>query len=158
MLRKDVQGPLVVGPTCFNKVIAGVASFTSTEAVEVLPVPPLVELTVTELFFNPAVLPVTLTERVHDSPAGRLTPVTLTLEEPAAAVAVPPQELTILGVAATTSPAGRVSVKLTPLNVVEVFGLLMVNDNVVEPPVRIGFAANDLLMTGGATTVKEDVP
>ena len=35
-------------------------------AVEVLPVPPFVEVTVTELLFAPAVVPVTFTENVHE--------------------------------------------------------------------------------------------
>jgi hypothetical protein len=41
---------------------------TDTLAVEVLPVPPLVELTVTLLLLAPTVLPVTLTVMVHDPP------------------------------------------------------------------------------------------
>ena len=64
-VRKDVHGPVAVGPTCFTKLMAGAGSLTSTLAVSVLPVPPLVEATVTELVLRPAVLPVTLTENVQ---------------------------------------------------------------------------------------------
>ena len=51
---------------------------TVIDAFEVLPVPPSVEVTVTLLFFTPAVVPVTLTETVHDAlparvPADKLT-------------------------------------------------------------------------------------
>jgi len=44
---------------------------TVTEAFDVLPVPPLVELTVTLLFFTPAVVPCTLIETVQDAPGAR---------------------------------------------------------------------------------------
>jgi hypothetical protein len=123
-----------------------------------LPVPPFVDATVTELVFKPVVLPVTFTETVHEAPAAKLTPVKLMVDEPAVAVAVPPHELDNPGVAATTKPAGNESEKLTPVSVVAVLGLFMVNASVVEFPVKIGFAVNALLMTGGATTVSDDVP
>jgi len=138
--------------------MAGAGSFTNTLAVSVLPVPPLVEPTVTELVLSPVVEPVTLTVMVQLEPAVRLAPLKLTVDEPAVAVAVPPQEFVKLGVAATTKPAGSESVKLTPVNVVAVFGLLMENVNVVELPVKIGFAVNTFWMTGGATTVRDEVP
>jgi hypothetical protein len=67
-VRKDVHGPLAVGPTCFDKLMAGAGSFTSTFAVEVLPVPPLVEPTVTELVLSPVVVPCTSTVMVQVSP------------------------------------------------------------------------------------------
>ena len=81
------------------------------------------------------------------------------VDEPATAVMVPPPHVPDkpLGVA-TTSPAGRLSVKLKPVNVVEVLGLLMLNVSAVELPVKMGFAVKALLMTGGATTVSEEVP
>ena len=44
IVREDVQGPLELVPTCFNMLMAGAGSFTSTFAVAVLPVPPLVEV------------------------------------------------------------------------------------------------------------------
>lgn len=58
----------------------------------------------------------------------------------------------------TVRPAGRVSVKVIPVSVAAVFGLLIENVSVVVLPVNIGFAVKALLITGGATTVNEDVP
>ena len=157
-VRKGVHGPLAVVPTCFNKLMAGAGSFTNTLAVDVLPVPPLVEATVTELFLSPTVEPVTLTESVQEAPAAKLTPVRLTVDEAATAVAVPPHVLDKpLGVA-TINPAGKLSVKFTPVKVVVVFGLLMEKVSAVLVPVKIGFPVNDLEITGGATTVNDDVP
>ena len=54
------------------------ADTTVTLALEVLPVPPSVELTWTLLFFTPAVVPCTFTETAHEPlaasvPADRLT-------------------------------------------------------------------------------------
>ena len=89
---------------------------TLIEAEAVPPVPPSFEVTwPVVLFFVPAVVPVTLTEKVQDALAARLAPVRLTLPDPATAVIVPlPQEpVRPLGVE-TTSPAGNVSLKPTP--------------------------------------------
>ena len=96
---------------------------TITEALDVLPVPPLVEDTVTLLFFVPVVLPNTFTEKVHDPPVASVAPARLTVEEPAVAVIVPPPQLPVspFGVA-TTRPDGKVSVKATSLSVAPVFG------------------------------------
>jgi hypothetical protein len=52
-----------------------------------------------------------------------------------------------------TRPAGSVSVKPTPVKVVEVFGLLMVKLRLVDPLNGILAAPKTLLITGGATTV-----
>ena len=157
-VRNDVHGPLAVGPTCFSKLIAGAGVFTNTSATDVFPVPPLVEATVTELVLSPTVVPVTFTLIVQDAPAARLTPVKLTIDDAATAVGVPPHVFeSPLGVA-TTRPAGRLSVKFTPVKVVVVLGLLITNVSAVELPVKIGFAVNALLITGGATTVNEETP
>src|SRR6266851_1086593 len=104
---------------------------TVIEAFEVLPVPPSFEVTCTLLFFTPAVVPVTSTEKVHDEPTAgdvvRVPPDRLTVLFPAVAVIVPlPQEpVNPFGVA-TTRPAGRLSVKATPLCATLVLGLLIV--------------------------------
>ena len=99
---------------------------TVMEALDVLPVPPSVEVTWTLLFFTPAVVPVTLTETVQLALAANVPAERLMLPDPATAVAVPPQVLfNPLGVA-TTKPAGRLSVNAMPLNATPVFGLLMV--------------------------------
>lgn len=62
-VRVGLQGPVFDGPTDFKRLMAGAGSLTNTLAVEVLPAPPLVELTVTELVLRPVVVPVTLTEK-----------------------------------------------------------------------------------------------
>ena len=59
---------------------------------------------------------------------------------------------------ATDKPAGKTSVKATPVRIVDAFGLTMLKLRVVVLPVKIGFAVKDLLMTGGAITVSEEVP
>ena len=156
--RNDDHGPLEVGPTCFNKLITGDGSFTSTDAVDVFPVPPFVEFTVTELFLRPAVEPVTLTVTAQDAPAARLPPFKLKLEELSTAAAVPPQEFDRLLGVAMIRPKGKESVKLTPLRIVELFGLLIVKLNVVVLPLKIGFAVKDLAITGGSMTVSVAVP
>jgi hypothetical protein len=86
-------------------------------ALEVFPVPPFVELTVTLLFFIPAVVPCTFTEIMQLAPGARLAPERLTVELSAAAVAVPPHVLFRLEGVATTKPAGRLSVNATPFSV-----------------------------------------
>jgi len=137
---------------------SGAASFTNTLAVDVLPVPPFVELTCTEFALRPAVLPVTSTESAQEAPAVKLTPVKLTVEEPAVAVAVPPQLFDKPFGVATTNPPGKVSIKVIPVSVVAELGLLIEKVRLVGLPVKMGFAVKDLAMTGGAITVSDEVP
>src|SRR5712691_11066856 len=131
---------LVVPPSAIeaapNALLSVGGAITVIEALEVLPAPPSVEVTCTELFFTPAVVPVTSAENVHDEPAAgdavSVPPDRLTVPLPATAVIVPlPQEPVTLGVAATTRPAGKVSVNATPLSATLVFGLVMVKLNVL---------------------------
>src|SRR5882672_8025563 len=90
---------------------------TVTLALDVLPVPPSVEVTCTLLFFTPAVVPCTFREIVHDAAGARVAPERLTELEPATAVAVPLHVLVNpLGVA-TIRPEGSVSVNATPFSV-----------------------------------------
>src|SRR5437660_378242 len=83
--------------------------------------PPSVDVTAfVVLLFVPAVVPVTLTENVHDEPAPgdavSVPPDKLIEPLPATAVIVPaPQEPARPFGVETTRPAGRVSVKATPL-------------------------------------------
>src|SRR5258708_245764 len=121
-------------------------------AFEVLPVPPSVEVTWTLLFFTPAVVPCTFTETVHEALAASVPPDKLTEPEPATAVAVPPQVLLRLLGVATTSPAGRLSVKAIPLSATVVFGLLMVKVSDVVPFSAIVDGLNTLAIEGGAST------
>ena len=95
---------------------------TVTVAFEVLPVPPSVEVTWTLLFLSPAVVPFTFREIEQVALGPKLPPVKLAVLEPAVAVNVPPQLVLMLGGVATTSPAGRLSVKATPVNPMVLLG------------------------------------
>src|SRR5260370_31778404 len=128
-------------------------------AFEVFPVPPSVEVTCTLLFLTPVVVPVTLTEKVQEDPAaGDAVSVPLerlTLPLPDTAVIVPlPQVPVMLGVAETTKPAGRLSIKATPLNATLVFGLLTVKLNVLPALSTIMIGLKDLVMAGADATVR----
>jgi len=137
-----------------NALIMTGGPVTVIEAFDVLPVPPSVEVTVTELFFTPAVVPCTLTETVQLALAARVPAERLMLPEPAVAVAVPPQVLfRALGVA-TTRPAGRLSVKAIPVRARLVFGFWMVNVSEVVPFNGMLAAPKALAMDGGEATVK----
>lgn len=119
-------------------------------AVPVLPVPPLVELTLpVVLTLGPAVVGVTFALSVHEAPAATLPPVRLMLFEVLAAV--PPQVVLRLAVAATASPEGNVSVIATPVSAAVVFGLVMVRVKLVVPFTATVPAPNALLTDGGAT-------
>jgi len=137
------------------KVLAMVGGATTvTEALEVLPVPPSVEVTCTLLFFTPAVVPCTLTTTVQLPLAAIVPPLRLIEPEPAVAVTVPLQVLLNPFGVATTRPAGRLSVKATPLSATPVFGFVMVKVSDVVPFSGIVAAPNALAMDGGETTVK----
>jgi hypothetical protein len=98
---------------------------TAILAVAVLPVPPLVEPTVTLLFFAPAVVPVTFKLSVQEAPAASVSPDRLTADEPVAAAAVPVQVVVKpLGVA-TTRPVGKLSLNPTPLSAIAVTAVLL---------------------------------
>src|SRR5215831_212220 len=125
---------------------------TVTVAFDVLPVPALVEVACTLLFLVPAVVPWTSTETVQLAPGARLTPVKLTEDEPATAVAVPPQVLLRFGVEATTKPAGRLSVKATPFNVKFVLVLEIVKVRLVVPFSGMVAAPKALAIDGGLMT------
>ena len=110
------------------------------------------------LFLTPAVVPVASTEKVQDDPAAgdavRVPPARVMVPLPATAVIVPlPQEPVTLGVAATTTPAGRLSVNATPLRALNVLGFVMVKLNVLLLFNAMLMGLNDLVMVGGATTV-----
>ena len=98
-------------------------------------------------------VPVTLTETAQEPLAAIVPPVRLTVDDPAAALTVPPQVLLRLGVAATTSPAGRLSVNATPVEG-EAFGLEMAKFNVVVPFTGMVAAPNVLVIESGLATLK----
>src|SRR5262249_52080244 len=116
---------------------------------------PSVEVTCTLLFFTPAVVPVTLTEKVQLALAASDAPERLMLPAPAVAVIVPPPQEPVrpFGVE-TTRPAGRLSVKATPFSVTLVFGFVMVKLSEVLPFSGILAAPNTLAMLGGVATVR----
>jgi len=123
-------------------------------AFDVFPVPPSVEVTATLLFLRPGVVPVTFKDTAHDAFAARAPPDRLTDEAPTKAVAVPPQVLLKLFGVATTSPAGKVSVKVTPVSGNVVFGFCMVNVRLVVPPSGADEAPNAFRIEGGVATVR----
>ena len=86
------------------------------------------------LFLVPTVVPVTFTVIVQDdAPTGRTPVASATLPDAAVAVTVPPQVFTSPFGVETTSPAGSVSVKATPVSAVARLGLVRVNVSVVVP-------------------------
>ena len=120
-------------------------------ALDVFPVPALVEVTVTWFVAAPSValVPVTFTEKVHEVEGARVAPARLTEVAPAVAVMVPPPQvpLTPLGVA-TASPPGKLSVKAIPFTVRLVLGLLTTNVSPVTPVTAMVAVPNVLAMVG----------
>src|SRR5438445_114827 len=92
---------------------------------------------------GPNVAPVRVTVQLAE--AASVAPERLIVPDPATAVAVPPQvEVKPLGVD-TTIPAGSVSVKATPVNAANEFGLLTVRlSEEVPPPGTILFGVKVL--------------
>src|SRR5689334_20391007 len=127
---------------------------TVIEALDVFPVPPSVDVTCTLLFFTPAVVPFTLTETLQEPLCATVPPERLMEPAPATAVAVPPQVLLRVGGVATTSPAGRLSVKATPVSERLVFGLLMVKVSEVVPFSGIVAAPKAFVIVAGVATVR----
>jgi hypothetical protein len=122
---------------------------TKMVALAVLPVPPLVDVTVTELVFVPALVVVTLRETAQVLWAASDPPERLMVALPAVAVAVPPQdEARPLGVE-TTKPDGRLSVNATPVSVVEALGFVIVKVREVAPPTGMDVMPNILVIEGG---------
>ena len=86
--------------------------------------------------------------------AATVPPDKLTEDDPAVAVAVPPQVLLRLGVDATTRPAGKLSVNAKPVSASPVFGLLMLKLSVVVPFSGMLDAPKDFVILGGLATVR----
>ena len=130
---------------------------TLIEAEAVPPVPPSVEVTFpVVLFCVPAAMPVTLTENVQLVLAARVAPLRLITFVPCVAVIVPPPQEPVrpFGVE-ITRPAGRVSLKPTPVRPVVVLLFWMVKVRLVEPFSGMLAAPNALMITGGEVTVME---
>ena len=91
-------------------------------AVEVLPVLPS-SRTVTALVFNPKLVPVTFTLKVHVAPPPTVAAVKLTSFAPGIAKMLPPPQLPVRPFGAeTTRPCGSVSVKAISVRLT-VFGI-----------------------------------
>jgi hypothetical protein len=113
----------VSAETPFNKIVVGLNALaiaggatTAMLANAVPPVPPSVEVTaLVVLFFAPAVIPVTLTENVHEVLDARVAPDKLTMFVACVAVIAPAPQLPVrpFGVE-MTRPTGSVSVKAMP--------------------------------------------
>lgn len=111
------------------------------------------ETTPVVLGLAPAVVPVTFKLKVQLLLVATAPPVNETLPELVAGV--PPQVFTILGVAATTKPAGRASVNATPVRAAGfAAGFVMVKVKEVVPPIGIAEAPKPLLIVGGAATLR----
>jgi len=135
--------------------IAGGASTVIDAVAVVVLVPPSVELTVLlVLFLTPAVVAVRSTFTVQVPPAAAMVP-PLNVREvsPALGVNVPPHDVLAFGVLATANPAGNESVNPTPVRMVVLLLLVIVNVRVVVPPSGMVAALNDFEMVAGPTTV-----
>ena len=127
---------------------------TDTVAVAVLPLPPLIEVTLLVVLTKlPEEVPVTFAINVQVAPTPTVPLVSEMLADPATAVALPPQVLVKpLGVD-TTIPAGSESVNATPASATAfAAGLVIVKVSDVEPFSGIDVAPNALAIEGGATT------
>ena len=93
----------------------------------------------------------TFTLNLHVAFAANVPPAKSMLTSAGAGAKVPPQVLTILGVAATTKLAGKLSINAKPLKL-ELFGLVIVNVKVDAPPTGIAVGKNALLMVGVVNT------
>ena len=126
---------------------------TATVANAVPPLPPSIEVTEpVGLFCTPVAVLVTFTLNVQDAFVDRAAAERLILLPPGFAAIVPPlhEPLNPLGVE-TTSPAGSVSVKPTPLREAVELGFAMTKLRLVLPFRAIDATPNVLVMSGGAT-------
>src|SRR5215471_15310684 len=127
---------------------------TSVTVLLVPPVPPLAEvIALVVLVFEPADVTWTFTLITQLLAAAIVPPLNVRVVSPASGAKVPPQVSVAFGGLATTSPAGNVSVKATPVSATVGFGLVNVNDSVVVWPTGTNAAPNALVIVGGATTV-----
>src|SRR5579871_888525 len=135
-----------------------VLAFTTvTSAVEVLPVPALVSLTVTLLFAAPTAVPCTVRATVQVAPGARLAPNNDADEEPLAAAAVPLHVLfRLLGAATIRVPgvAGKASVNLVPVSVRFWLRLVTVKVRLVVAPKGIVALPKALAICGGRMIVR----
>jgi hypothetical protein len=126
---------------------------------ELAPLPPFVEVTGLDVLLKvPAEVVVTSTLIVQVPPTAivPLLEVSIVSLDAGEKVGAPQFKVLELGMAATCIPAGRLSVKLTPVKgTVFPAGAVRVKVRVLVPPSTILVGAKDLLIVGGATTVSE---
>ena len=109
------------------------------------------EVAVTELFFTPAVIPVTFTVKLQLVPGASIAPDRLIIDAAAVAVMVPPPQAPVSPFGdATINPAGRLSMNPAPVRVFEVFGFVIVKLRPVLPFKGIVGAPKLFVMVGGA--------
>ena len=128
---------------------------TTMLADAVPPLPASVDVTaLVVLFFAPALVPVTLTAKLHVAPPPSVAPVRLMLLVAAFAEIVPPPQAPATPFdVATTKPVGSVSVNPIPLRELPAFGFARLNVSEVVPFSAMDVAPNALPMVGGASTV-----
>ncbi len=146
----DVLCPILIDEAPNAFVIEGGESVvTLIDAFAVPPLPPSFEVTLlVTLFLLPPVVAATLTENWQVPLAATVAPANDTELLPELAVTVPPQSDPVAPPLATTRPLGKLSVKPTPVRVVEVFVLLMVKVSEVLCPTLIDEAPNTLVIDG----------
>lgn len=134
--------------------ITGGARTVIVAVLLVVPVPPLAEVIgPVVLLLTPGVIPVTSTLIVQLPPAATVPPLNDMVDVPAVAVTLPPQPELAFGVPATLNPAGRLSVKPTPVSATVPFGLVSVKVSVATPFNGTVGDENCLAIVAGASTV-----
>ena len=137
--------------TCLFRSRRLVGSVISRVAVAVSPLPPSADVTFpVVLTLVPVDVPVTVTVMVHVAPAASEAPDSWIVDG-AVRVMVPPQADEPSS-SVTVTPAGRMSVKPTPLRAAWPLGLPIVRDSSEVPSRRMAAGAKVLAMTGGAIT------
>jgi hypothetical protein len=136
----------------------GGAATTVIVAVAWLPEPALLEVTVPVMFtFRPLVVPTTFTEKVQEPPAAIVPPDRFTTEKPEIVPVVivpePHDPVRPFGFA-TASPAGRVSLKLTPESASVALKLVIVKVSDVFPFRGMVLVPNTLAILIGPITVR----
>lgn len=120
-----------------------------------VPGPPLVDDAVALFTLSPGVVAVTVTVIEQVELIARVAPERVMRLEPALASSIPPQVVTALLGVAMISPAGNGSFTLTPVNATMFAGgLVMIKVRTEVPPTRMEDGEKDLLIEGGAMTVR----
>src|SRR5262249_6831813 len=132
-------------------VIVGGATTVIVAVLLVAPVPPFADVMgPVVLFLTPAAVPVTLMLMLQLLPAPIDAPVSV-IRLPPVIVSVPLQPVVVP--LATVRPDGRVSVNPTPVNAAAPFGLVNVNDRLVDWFSGTVAAPNALAIVGGARSL-----